>query len=273
MFDFLTATVREYRIDLRRRWWVVVAVVVGAVAAGVLPVVSAADVYSASLQLRNSYANPSPSIGDPDDFNAQYVEFGSDLVEVNSSSMRSRVVEQLGTELPMPFTVRAVLVPLTTTVVIDVRAPSAAEAAQVAQAFGEVFVAQRTERVLGPLDDAIERSTERVASIEAEIDTIDGQLADESLAEAFRGSLRVRRASLVIDARHERRANTELIEEADIRSERIRITSDAVAGPDPIGQNPIRVGVLAGVLGLLIGMAIAIGIGRFEAMRAVDRDD
>ncbi|QZY29800.1 tyrosine-protein kinase domain-containing protein [Nocardioides coralli] len=255
-------TLGDHLAIMRRRWRLPVVFLVLGVAAGV----------GLSALQDPLYRAESTLLLEPDKVSTTAVVMDADEVAtqarvVASAPVAQRVVERLDLdELPDELlgTVTADVIEQTRTVAITAERGTAAEAAAVANAFAEEFVAYRTDAATSAADDERNRLFAQLGRLRADLSLVQAELDNSRLGPVRRQRLEAQEQSL-------------LTVEAEIRTQLAILQSDQPTGnvggqllrsaeepATPAQPQPIRSGAFGGVLGLLLGILLAYVRDRFD---------
>lgn len=165
------------------------------------------------------------------------------------------------------------------TVEIQIKADDPTVAADVANAFADVFVADRRTRSVGALRTQEKALREQSAIASAQLEEVATQLQDPELAPSQLTSLQVRQANLAgLIQDYESRAD-QLAVDADLRGEATQVVAYGAVQPSPLSPNPMQSAMIGTVLGVLLGLALAVvidmaqdKIASEEDLEAVDSD-
>lgn len=255
-------TLGDHLAILRRRWRIPVLFVVLGIAGGLGLSALQSPIYRAEATL----------LLEPDKVSATAVVMDADEVAtqarvVASAPVAERVVDALDLdEAPDELlrTVSAEVIEQTRTVAIIAERGTAAEAAAVANAFAEEFIAYRTSAATTAADDERNRLFAQLGRLRSDLSLVQAELDDPALGEQRRRRLEAQEQSL-------------LTVEAEIRTELAILQSDQPSGnvggqllrnAEPPGRaaqpQPIRAGAFGAVLGLLAGILLAYVRDRFD---------
>jgi polysaccharide biosynthesis transport protein len=224
---------RQWLGTLRRRWLVLLAVLVVAVGTALVYLGVRAPVYSASAQV---------TVGVPTDSSSPQV--GLDLAGLaelaKSVEVTRQVTQQLGAHL------EPVVTPLGTDVLsIEVRSASPSLAADAANTYADVLVKVRNDDVQAQLAQAAEQLQERITDVDTQVAALPGT---ESTNGPVRTQLEAQR-SAYSDALSKVRVQSAL---ALLNGERVLSRASAPTAPSQLAS--AEVVVLALVLGLVLGI-------------------
>lgn len=183
----------------------------------------------------------------------------TDVEALKSSGMRALVVDRLGPEAEPFGDVEASLVGFSEVIRLSVTGPSPAAAADAANAYADVFVEEKRREANEALVSQAAELRSRADEAQREIAELDRQLA-EATDPSLRDRLTLERTSLAAQAQDFSRRADQLDVEAALREGGIKVLSRAELETDPVGTSPLRAAVIAGVLGLLAGLAVAVAL-------------
>jgi len=250
---------RDYLAVLRRRWRTIAGVVAVTVAVALAVSVTRAPVYRASAEV---VVVPVRSGDALEQVLLRQAGMGTQARIASSIAIAERAVATLGLEIaPSDLVERVSVDPIRDTNVLEIAVTwgDAQTAAAVAQTLSEEFLETRREAVVqgqaqarALLDDEIERVRDRIGQL-------DGQIASaEARGEEDSGSttaLRQERDTLLAQLGQLTAQGTSL-GLTDI-SEGGEIIRPAQVPGGPVSPKPMRTGVLALVLGAMLGVGLA----------------
>jgi capsular exopolysaccharide synthesis family protein len=263
---------RDYLAVVRRRRTVVIGTVVAVVAVALAVSLLQTPVYEASAEILLQ-SRRSEEIFSPDaerSVRAEPARVETEIGVMKSRSVREAVAKQLGR--PVEVTIQAQ--GQTDLVTISAENTEPAEAASIAQTYAEVYIATRRTLLIQDLETAITEVQGQIADIEDQLDESEQRLADfdaqaSALPVAERLALESERAQLEQEI-SERRENVETrrssyldqLDELELASRLTQtggaqIVSEAVEPTSPVRPTPLRNGVLALVVGLMLGVGLA----------------
>lgn len=266
---------RAYAHILLRHKIAIVVVTVVAIVIGVTPALLEDPTYAAQATMRVRPDEERSAFRDDErgpNVQSQSRDLATEVEVIQSAPMRSLVIEHLGGEAPPFRSVTASIVGFSEVIAVRVTAPMPGAAADVANAYAEVFVEERQRQ---SVDALIVQSNElRTSSREASdrIAEIDQQLANPDINPVVAENLRVTRASLTAQVLEFNRRADELDVDAALREGGTEIVARAGLNLDPISPKPLRSATTAAVLGLLAGLAIAVLL-EISQDRLSDPDD
>ena len=267
----------EDTLDLRGLWlivWLRFPLIVG------LVVVAVVGTYAySSLQTDLYQSTAKISVVDP---NAQAVfdgvqirvdpkrEVDTQMQLLRSPDLRNAVDEKLGDDANKITSVTVSSVGSTDLINITVSSPSPELAQVAANTMAELYVTQRRAQVTRSFTERADELRRKVLEIDAQIATIDSQLADRSTSATQADVLRSQRASLVAQQSDLRTRATQFDVEAATRSGSAEVSQTALLATSPYSPTPRRDAALAGVLALLVGIGLAFLLDRLSnAVRTV----
>ena len=146
--------------------------------------------------------------------------------------------------------------------VVTIRAEdvNANRAARIANAYAEAYIAFRQQQALDDLQLAGKEVQAKVDELQGQIDALDQRVADtpSSQREALRLSLAQQRQELVSTYSLFRQRLDQIQVEAPLRSGGAQVVGRAKAGSEPVRPRPVRSGIVALILGLGAGVALAL---------------
>lgn len=252
-----TLDLRDYLAVLRRRRWIVIQTVIVVVAVAVGVTFLQTPRYESSVRLVVEPANAN------NDQVLEQLVFGQRELEtqkelVSSRPVATRAKELTGVDLEVDQLLERVTVSLIRdTQILEIRATStsAEQAAMIAGGFGDAYLAYRDEQALQRVVTASQllqrredQVTDRLADIDREAATATGSAAEALALEKIR--LQNELAGLSASGLS-LSANEQLSGGAG------QIISPAEVSDSPFSPKPIRTGILAIVLGLLLGVGLA----------------
>ena len=244
---------REYVAILRRRKWTILfttlTVVVSALAVSFLqqPLYEgAAKVLLQPEQAATLFNPQTGQRGDP----VRAVQTEIEILE--SEPVQAAVREALGT---VPEVDAA---PVGQTDVIEVRAHSAdpERAARIANAYAEAYIAFKRTTAVESLLAAGREIEAKLADLQAQVAAYEARIAAAGVTDAAE-QLRAERNSLIQQQALFNQKLDQLQVEASLRSGGASLVTPATATDDPVSPQPLRNGVLAAMLGVLLGVGLA----------------
>lgn len=255
---------------VRRRWWVValVAVVAALVALGLA--MSKPDQYASAAQVRITDPNASAVFDgmqlrvDPER------EIATQLEVLRSPSIEAQVQERMGEDWALVGGVTFAGKGQTDVVVIRATSEVPAIAQEAANTFADVYVLDRRQRVSGSLTQRAEELRSSAEEIDSEIAGIDALLGLLDAGQSDRASrsdideLTARKQALLNRQAEFQGRASELDVEAAVREGDVEVISEAELAAVPFAPTPEKDAVLAGILGLLVGLGIVFLLERLD---------
>jgi len=258
-------------VDLWRAWSVVrwlAPVIIGfaviVAAAAYFLAASSTDLYKASSRVR---------VIDPNSdavFNGIQIrvdpkrDVETQIQLMSSVSVKEKVDEQLGEDVAQISSVTFSGVGQTDLIQITVVSPSPAVAAEAANVYAEVYVAQRKEQLRSSFVARSEELLVKSRELEAQIKDVDSRLANTRLPALDADTLRAQRAALVAQQTDLRSLSTQFEVEAASRSGNVEVANTAVVPTAPFEPTPVRDAALAGILALVFAAGVALLIDRLD---------
>lgn len=179
----------------------------------------------------------------------------SDLALLKSEQIRADVRKKLGRAPTIATSSEA------ESDLIRVTATSAQprQAAQIANAYAESFVEYRRREAANAFEQAASKLQPKVDELQAQIDALGGQIAALPAAERAGGgnTLQSRRDALVTQQVQVQQKINDLQVAASLENGGARVVTPAKVPSTPASPKPLRNAVLALVLGLVAGVALA----------------
>lgn len=267
--------IRETLQGLRRRAWVVALVVVLAVALALARAGMQKTVYSSVAVVRVLNPTRVAVLGEAGRIDPVR-EVQIQTLYARSNAVKDATLERLGPRAERIGALTATSVANVDAIRMQATSSSASLAQQGAQTYADVFVEQRRQAVSRLLLGQAERMREEVWNLGAEIGAIDGRIGEVPApgfdpqgralgpeAEAVR-NLRQQRESLTARQDELNRQASQLALEAAVRQGDTEVVTPAVRPKKPDQPTPFRDAAIAGVVGLFGGLALAIGLARFD---------
>lgn len=258
-------------VDLWRVWSVVrwlAPVIIGfaviVAAAAYFLAASATDLYRASSRVR---------VIDPNSdavFNGIQIrvdpkrDVETQIQLMTSVSVKEKVDEQIGEDVALVSSVTFSGVGQTDLIQITVVSPSPEVAAEAANVYAEVYVAQRKEQLRSSFVARSEELLVKSRELEAQIKDLDVRLTNTRLPTLDADTLRAQRAALVAQQTDLRSLSTQFEVEAASRSGNVEVANRAVVPTAPFEPTPARDAMLAGILALVFGAGVALLIDRLD---------
>ena len=258
MLTSQSLSLRDYVATIRRHRLVIVLITVVGTGIGLVPAMFEEPVYSSSstIQVKAETAQ-SPFDEAEESFGARSRELATAVELIRSSTMRALVQERLRPGAPLFHGVSASVAGASEIIVVEVRAPTPSDAADVANAYAEAFVEQRRASAVDALVAQSEELRARARDSSQQIAAIDARLADGSVEPSAAENLRFERTALAAQVLEFTGRADELEVEAALRRDGTQIVSRARLHLEPISPKPLRSAVIGGALGLLAGLGLA----------------
>ncbi len=253
-----TLDLRDYLAVLRRRRWIVVQTVVVVVAVALAVTFSQTPRYEAKTRLvvENNTGSSDAAVLRSLVYGERELETQKELV--TSEPVAQRVIETLGMDTTLAALTRNVTVSrVRDTQIIEIRAESTSptEAATISQTFADEYLLFRQEQALEDLLRATESLTKRESETRDRLRQVDLEIAGatgsalaalEREQEALSSDLAQIAAQKAIISGNEvfARSGGQIVQAATVPEE-------------PFAPKPARTGVLALVLGLMLGVGLA----------------
>ena len=271
----------EDGLDLRRLWlivWLRFPLIIGLVVVAVV----GTNTYS-SLQTDLYQSIAKISVVDP---NAQAVfagvqvrvdpkrEVDTQMQLLRAPDLRNAVDEKLGDDANKITSITVSSVGSTDLINITVSSPLPEVAQVAANAMAEIYVIQRRAQVTRSFTERADELRSKALEIDAQIATIDSQLANRATSATQADVLRSQRSSLVAQQGDLRTRATQFDVEAATRSGSAEVSQTALLATSPYSPTPTRDAALAGVLALLVGIGLAFLLDQLStAVRTVEDVD
>ena len=245
-------TLRDYwRVVARRKWLVILSLVL-AVGTALGLSLAQTPIYAASsevlVQPRSSGSLFDVETGTLSSSSARTIE--TEIQVVEGETVRARVQEDLGLEeLPPPADASAV--GDTDVIEVSVRNEVAATARALADAYALAYIEVRREQSVNELLAASGEVQEKVTELQAQIDA----LPDDD----------PRASALVAQQANFEQMLDQLQVDAALRTGGASIIAPAELPTDPVEPEPERAAMLAGVVGLLVGLGAAFLVDYLDA--------
>lgn len=221
---------------------------------------------TAQVQIRDPNTAAISGTGAAPAANTAAREVSTQLEFVRSAEVRRGANDVLGVQASQVQSVSASNV--TDTDIIEIRVVSGSpEVAQAgADAYATVYVAARQQQLVRAFEDQATERRAKADQLTSEISTIDTRLnvPASQLSSAERDTLMADRDSLVAQRTDLRGQATNLDIAAASRSGGVLIIEPASRPTSPFAPTPMRNTALAGVLGLLVGVALVFLLDRLD---------
>lgn len=266
MSRLVTALLERWTVVVRRRQVVKISVIACVITAVVLSM-SQPTVYESSVDLLAPPRTSTRVLADsPASLTGADLQraTNNELAVIEGDVVRTAVQQSLNLA-EAPERPDATAVRRTDIIRITVRNADPASAAALAQAYADTYIDVRRQQVTEELTTATEQLGTTIADLQQ-------QLADTPETSADRPPLVGRLEAFQLTLEH---LNLELVS----RTSGVTLVSPAVIPADPVAPRPWQAGVVALLVGLVIGVAAALGLDRRFAFIAVsnamhhDHDD
>jgi capsular exopolysaccharide synthesis family protein len=247
---------RDYVRVLRRRKWIVVVVTVTVVAVALAVSLLQTPVYEGTaellLQPRSTESLFDPNTGVRSDPNRNVQ---TEIQVLSSRPVRDAVEEKLGSAPEVSAS------PVGQTDVIEVSAESTdpEQAARIANAYAEAYIDFRRTAAVNDLLDAAVEVQAKIADLERRVEEIDERI--ESVPpgerEQLEASLAAERSTLVSQQSLFRQKLDQLQVDSTLKTGGAQLVTPATAPLEPIRPTPLRNGVVALTVGLILGVGLA----------------
>lgn len=235
-------TLRDYAAVVRRRkWWVIVPAVVVLLAALAWSM-SQADRYRATTRVLVLEPPTAYTIGSPQQ-PMQERALQNELERAQGSRMLDDVRAQVGDEPTLK--VRLATADESDVFVFTAESGNADRAAEAAAAYAEVYIEDRRLRLTEEFERNIEVLEDRIAALDEQIEQLSGDSADSS-------SMIVVQREEYVRQMEAQRTSIDLAE-----SSGASIIDAAAVPSEPFEPKPLRTGLLALFVGLLVGLGAA----------------
>jgi capsular exopolysaccharide synthesis family protein len=255
-------SLRTYLLVIRRQRRLILIVTVLTSVLAALPAVLADSVYASTAQVRIS-ALDQEGIFETDSTNGrlandQFIDLANEMEYIRSKSLRTAVEAQFPDEVPEFVDPEVTQIGFSEIVDLKIKAGDPDTAADVANAYAEVFVEDRQNRSVDALVAKADELMTQSADATRELDGIGAQIAAGDVAPNEVANLQVRQATLTAQIQDYNRRADELTVEAALRGRGTEVITPAELELDPISSGPVQGAVLGLVLGALLGLAIAV---------------
>lgn len=245
---------------LRRRRWFIVGVALVVAVLGTVPSLLQDPMYEseAQIQVRSDSSVSAFDITGYENELTRNRDLETQVQVLNSLETRALVEERLGPDGPEFDTVTPEMSGFSEIITIRVSAPSAPGAADAANAYAEIYVEQRQQGATEPLLIQAAGLRTQAQSLESRLADVENQLLDPEIDALSADALRGERLSLLTQINDLGRRADELEIDADLRKSAARIVSRAPINLDPVSPQPVIAGVIALIVGLLVGLGAAV---------------
>lgn len=260
---------------LRRQWGLILAVTVLTVLVGSLPSLLQDPVYASTATLQVSPLDRAGVFDVESEADLSAIDRGRDLATelevISSSTMEQQVREALGDDVDFGGPGAAIL-GYANAIEIRITANDPAVAADVANTYAEVFLEDRRGRSVDALVSKAEQLREEAAKATEEAEDLGTELLLGRRAPSEVAALETRQSTYLARAlEYERRAD-ELSVEASLRGAGTEVLSAAEPESSAISPQPLRAATVALVIGVLLGLGVAVLVDTLED-KLSDTDD
>lgn len=260
MFQNAELTVREYLDMLRRRRWFIAAVTLAITALAVVPLTLSDPIYASTSEIQLRSETAVSAFGDdvPESELTRSRSLATDVAVIETSEMEALVIERLGRDGKEFDQVVAAVDGFTEIIQITAVAPTAAGASEAANAYADVYVEQRRDASTSALVAQESELRSQAQDLEVQLNALDAELAasvDDPLSVE---NIRQQRALLSTQiSQYETRAD-QLGVDADLRENAYSVVARAPLNTTPVAPKPLRSGVIAFVIGLVVSVCMAV---------------
>jgi len=247
-------TLRDYSHVLARRKWIVVTAVLAAVIGGVALSAAQTPIYESSAQMlvitRSTdtiFGNGTTSVGDP----KRAVQ--TEIKVLESEVVSLRVKKDLALT-GAPPDVKGSSDGLTDVVTISVRSGDPTTARTTADAYAQAYIEVKREQAVDSLVSAGAELQKKVTELQTQIDALDQQVSGASTADPE--VVNQRRVLVDQQALFKQRLD-QLQVDAALATGGASVVRQAAQPIDPVEPRPVRTGLLALIVGLLVGLGAA----------------
>ncbi|MCU1396222.1 MAG: chromosome partitioning protein [Ilumatobacteraceae bacterium] len=255
-------SLRDYSRILRRRKWYIIVPVLLAVGAGLGLSARQKAVYESSAQLvistRNSdsvFATNTQVVSNPDRLIATEIRI------LESPSVAAQVRTDLKLDATAPLAgVSGSSVSATDVVLVTVRSGDPNTAATLANAYAKAYIEVKLSESIETLKSTAGALQSKVDDLQKQIDAIDKQVLDAPTSEqsTLQAQLAPQRSTLVSQQSvFQSRIDQSQVDQS-VSSGGATLVDTAVPNATPVEPKPIRTTALAFIVGLLVGLGIAL---------------
>lgn len=268
-------SLRDYLQVLRRKRLLIIVVAVLTSILGALPTLLSDPEYASTAQVQAKVLNREGVFdveGEGAPSSTQDLrELLTEIETMSSGMMRAKVIAQF--EDPPEFDgPEAALVGYSEVVSIRVKANDPATAADVANAYADIFVAERQEDSGADLIAKADELRAQSAAARGQYDTLGNQLLSGELSPTQFSAVQLQQTTLASQfIEYERRAD-ELTVEASLRGRGTKVVAPAELELDPVSPPATQGAGIGLALGLLLGLGLAIVVDMLQD-RVGTRDD
>ena len=250
-------TLRDYGGVVRRRKWIVIVSVLLAVVVAVVLTALQTPIYESSSEVLVQPRGVGGLYNNQDTYRDLDRAIQTEIQVIEGEAVQFRVQENLGLQQP-PSPVSVSQVGVTDVISVSVRDANPANAQTLANAYAEAYIEIRREQSVGELLSAVNEVQLAINDLQAEIDT----LPDDD----------PQRPSLVAQLASFSTTLDQLRVDAALRTGGASIIQTAYLPVSPVEPTPARTAVLAAVVGLLIGLGVALLVDHLDDKILLEED-
>jgi succinoglycan biosynthesis transport protein ExoP len=188
-------------------------------------------------------------------------DLDTQLELMRSDDLRAEVDQALGQQAREISSATMAGVGATDLIAVTVVSPSPEVAATAANAFADRYVGRRRVQARAEFTAQADELRQKATELDARIVAIDAELQDDTGNEA---ALRDERAFLTSQKSDLQSRATQFDVEAATRSGNVEVAESASVPSEPFSPTPVRDSALAGLLALIVGVAIAFLLDRLD---------
>jgi capsular exopolysaccharide synthesis family protein len=248
------STLRDYiRVLLRRKWLIIVAVAVAVGVAVALSLVST-KIYSAQAQI---LAESQGAIFTPDgQVVSDPTSIATQVEVIKSRPVAIEVAKRLAGRSQLVTAVRVGTQGTTKVININVDSSDPVVARDGATTYAKVYIEQRRTAAVDNIQETGRVLLQRAQQAKAQLDDLDNKIAKASPAEAQ--GLRTQRDTIATQYTLYQQRYDQSGVDAPLTRGGVQLLQEAVTPTKPITPKPVRNGLLALALGLLVGCGAAL---------------
>lgn len=248
---------RDYLNVLRRRKWSIILVVLVSVSVALVASLLTTPVYQGTatvlLQPRSTDTLFNPSTGARNDPSRN---IATEIQVLKSEPVRAVVRDQLGSAPP----VSASGVGQTDVISVASVSPKPAFAAKAANAYANAYIDFRRKQAVADLLAAGSEIQSKVDDLQKQIQALDDQInavGDPVAQAAVRGNVGPQKDQLITQQGTFKQRLDQIQVDAGLTTGRAQLVTPATTPTSPIKPTPVRNGILALIVGLLLGLGLA----------------
>lgn len=216
---------------------------------------STAQVRVTTLFEEGVFSTDADAVGDA---TTQLLALINEIENIRTSTMRTKVENRFPGVVPDFDGPEVTQEGFSEIVNITISAAEPTIASDVANMYAEVFVEDRRNRSVEALNQKIDELREQSGQASAELETVTARLADTTTSPSENTALRVREATLVTQINDYNTRADEFEVEAALRGRGTELVTAAALELDPIKPSAAEYGAIGLVIGLLLGLAVAV---------------